>query len=96
MRLRYLPIAGTSESPQLQKFLVENNENLDRLASALLKLETDSSSRERLSGIFRTIHSITGSCGFPGFSKLEKVAYVSDSLGTGAIKPPMEDKLTLG
>src|ERR1700686_514934 len=64
----------------INEFLVEINENLDRLDSELVKLETDPSSQELLSSIFRTIHTIKGSCGFLGFSKLEKVAHVGESL----------------
>ena len=64
----------------IKEFLVESNENLDRLDSELVKLETDPSSQELLSSIFRTIHTIKGSCGFLGFSKLEKVAHVGESL----------------
>ena len=64
----------------IKEFLVESNENLDRLDSELVKLETHPSSQELLSSIFRTIHTIKGSCGFLGFSKLEKVAHVGESL----------------
>ncbi|HET6144325.1 MAG TPA: chemotaxis protein CheA [Candidatus Acidoferrales bacterium] len=64
----------------ISDFLVESNENLDRLDSELVKLETDPSSQELLSSIFRTIHTIKGSCGFLGFSNLEKVAHVGESL----------------
>jgi len=64
----------------IKEFLVESNENLDRLDSELVKLETDPSSQELLSSIFRTIHTIKGSCGFLGFRKLEKVAHVGESL----------------
>ncbi|MGH9681177.1 MAG: Hpt domain-containing protein, partial [Candidatus Acidiferrales bacterium] len=51
----------------IKEFLVESIENLDRLDSELVKLESDSSSHELLSSIFRTIHTIKGSCGFLGF-----------------------------
>jgi len=64
----------------IKEFLVESSENLDRLDSELVKLESDPSSQELLSSIFRTIHTIKGSCGFLGFSKLEKVAHVGESL----------------
>jgi two-component system chemotaxis sensor kinase CheA len=64
----------------IKEFLVESNENLDRLDSELVKLETDPSAQELVSSIFRTIHTIKGSCGFLGFSKLEKVAHVGESL----------------
>src|SRR5580700_2385057 len=64
----------------INDFLVESNENLDRLDNELVKLETDPSSQDLLSSIFRTIHTIKGSCGFLGFSNLEKVAHVGESL----------------
>src|ERR1700687_1493657 len=64
----------------IKEFLVESIENLDRLDSELVKRETDPASQELLSSIFRTIHTIKGSCGFLGFSKLEKVAHVGESL----------------
>lgn len=61
-------------------FLVESNENLDRLDNELVKLETDPSSQELLSSVFRTIHTIKGSCGFLGFGKLERVAHAAENL----------------
>jgi two-component system chemotaxis sensor kinase CheA len=64
----------------IKEFLVESIENLDRLDSELVKLESDPSSQELLSSIFRTIHTIKGSCGFLGFGKLEKVAHAGESL----------------
>ena len=64
----------------IKEFLVESIENLDRLDSELVKLESDPSSQELLSSIFRTIHTIKGSCGFLGFGRLEKVAHAGESL----------------
>ncbi len=64
----------------IKEFVVESTENLDRLDRELVSLETDSSSPDLLSSIFRTIHTIKGSCGFLGFSNLEKVAHVGESL----------------
>src|SRR6266853_951067 len=64
----------------IKEFLIESIENLDRLDSELVKLESDLSSQELLSSIFRTIHTIKGSSGFLGFGKLEKVAHAGESL----------------
>src|SRR5579863_3404090 len=64
----------------IKEFVVESVENLDRLDSELVKLETDPSSQELLSSIFRTIHTIKGSCGFLGFSRLEKLTHAGESL----------------
>jgi Hpt domain len=61
----------------VKDFLIESNENLDRLDRELVKLETDPSSKEMLASIFRTIYAIKGSCGFLGFARLEKVAHAS-------------------
>jgi two-component system, chemotaxis family, sensor kinase CheA len=71
---------GGAMDDLIKEFVVESVENLDRLDSELVKLETDPSSQELLSSIFRTIHTIKGSCGFLGFSKLEKVAHAGESL----------------
>jgi two-component system, chemotaxis family, sensor kinase CheA len=57
----------------VKDFLIESNENLDRLDQELVKLESEPSSKELLASIFRTIHTIKGSCGFLGFAHLEKV-----------------------
>src|SRR5262249_10259477 len=62
------------------EFLVESNENLDSLDRELVQLEKDPSNRSTLASIFRTIHTIKGTCGFLGFTKLESVAHVGENL----------------
>lgn len=64
----------------VKEFLVESYENLDQLDRDLVILEQDPKSEPRLSSIFRTIHTIKGTCGFLGFGKLESVAHVGESL----------------
>ena len=64
----------------VKEFVVESNENLDRLDRELIELERNPSERETLASIFRTIHSIKGATGFLGFSKLEAVAHAGESL----------------
>jgi len=64
----------------VREFLVESNENLDLLDRELITLERDPGNRETLSSIFRTIHTIKGTCGFLAFPKLEKVAHAGESL----------------
>ena len=44
----------------VEEFLVESHENLDQLDADLVALEQEPDSRERLSSIFRTIHTIKG------------------------------------
>jgi two-component system chemotaxis sensor kinase CheA len=64
----------------IQEFLVESYENLDRLDNDLVDLERDPSRTELISGIFRTIHTIKGTCGFLGFTQLEAVTHVGENL----------------
>ena len=64
----------------LQEFLVESYENLDRLDQDLVALERTPDDVSTLSSIFRTIHTIKGTCGFLGFSKLESVTHVGEGL----------------
>jgi two-component system chemotaxis sensor kinase CheA len=71
-----------SDSDIVQDFLVESYENLDRLDRDLVGLEKNPKDRDALAGVFRTIHTIKGTCGFLGFNKLEKVAHVGENLLT--------------
>lgn len=64
----------------VKDFLIESNENLDRLDQELVRLESEPSSTELLSSVFRTIHTIKGSCGFLGFARLEKLTHAGESL----------------
>jgi two-component system chemotaxis sensor kinase CheA len=64
----------------VQEFLVESHENLDRLDQDLVALERTPDDVETLSSIFRTIHTIKGTCGFLGFSRLESVTHVGENL----------------
>ncbi len=64
----------------VQEFLVESHENLDQLDQDLVSLEQDPGNRQILDSIFRTIHTIKGTCGFLGFSKLESVTHTGENL----------------
>ena len=64
----------------VKEFLVESYENLDEMDRDLVALEQDPESSDILARIFRTLHTIKGTCGFLGFSKLESVAHASENL----------------
>jgi two-component system chemotaxis sensor kinase CheA len=64
----------------VEEFLVESHENLDQLDSDLVALEQEPDSRERLSSIFRTIHTIKGTSGFLAFNRLEEVTHVGENM----------------
>ncbi|WP_226346436.1 chemotaxis protein CheW [Agilicoccus flavus] len=64
----------------VQEFLVESHENLDQLDQDLLALERDPTSRDLLSSIFRTLHTIKGTSGFLALHTLERVAHAGENL----------------
>ena len=64
----------------VEEFLVESHENLDQLDSDLVALEQEPDSRDRLSSIFRTIHTIKGTSGFLAFQRLEEVTHVGENM----------------
>lgn len=64
----------------VKEFLVESYENLDQLDRDLMALEETPDDRNRLSSIFRTIHTIKGTSGFLAFPKLEHVTHVGENL----------------
>lgn len=64
----------------IREFLVESYENLDQLDRDFVALETDPTAQDKLSSIFRTIHTIKGTCGCLGLVKLESVAHVGENL----------------
>jgi len=71
-----------SDSDIVKDFLQESYENLDRLDRELVGLEKNPRDSDALASVFRTIHTIKGTCGFLGFDKLEKVAHVGENLLT--------------
>lgn len=74
----------------VKEFLLESYENLDRLDRDFVELEKNPS-KETLGSIFRVIHTIKGTCGFLGFSKLESVTHA----GEGLLAPLREGRMQL-
>ena len=64
----------------VKEFLVESTENLDQLDRDLMALEDTPDDRDRLSRIFRAIHTIKGTSGFLAFPKLEHITHVGENL----------------
>jgi two-component system, chemotaxis family, sensor kinase CheA len=64
----------------LREFLTESNENLARLDREVVELERQPKEQSLIHGIFRTIHTIKGTCGFIGLSRLEAVAHAAESV----------------
>jgi two-component system chemotaxis sensor kinase CheA len=64
----------------IREFVVESYENLEQLDGDLLMLEQGEAPDATVSRIFRTIHTIKGTCGFFGFGKLETITHVGENL----------------
>ncbi len=64
----------------LADFLTETSESLAELDTALVKLERIPNDEETLSLIFRMVHTIKGTCGFLGLSRLERVAHAAENV----------------
>jgi two-component system chemotaxis sensor kinase CheA len=64
----------------VREFIIESTENLDQLDRDLISLEKSPTSKELLGSIFRAVHTVKGTTGFLGFSKLESVAHAGESL----------------
>ena len=64
----------------LNEFLIETSESLSKLDLELVELEQNPENPEILNSIFRTMHTIKGTCGFVGLPRLEKLAHASESV----------------
>lgn len=62
------------------EFLAETSESLDVIDSELVKFEEDPTDRATLDNIFRLLHTIKGTCGFLGLTRLEAVAHAGETL----------------
>lgn len=83
----------------IQEFLVESYENLDQMDQDLVALEETPDALEIVASIFRTVHTIKGTCGFLGYDKLEKLTHVGENLlshlrdGAIQLSSPIADAL---
>jgi two-component system chemotaxis sensor kinase CheA len=64
----------------IKEFLTESQEGLDQLDNKFVVLEQNPEDRETLASIFRTVHTIKGTCGFLGFTHLEKLTHAGENL----------------
>ena len=61
-------------------FIAETREGLEALDSELVRFEQSPDDPETLGGIFRLIHTIKGTCGFLGLSRLQNVAHAAENV----------------
>ena len=69
----------------LREFLTESNENLLRIEQEIVELEQRPDDRDLLASIFRSMHTIKGTCGFLGLPRMEKVAHSAENV-LGAVR----------
>ncbi|HVW01359.1 MAG TPA: hybrid sensor histidine kinase/response regulator [Planctomycetaceae bacterium] len=68
------------EDEILAEFLAESWENLARLDTEIVELEKHPGNAELLASVFRTIHTIKGTCGFLGLKGLGSVAHAGENV----------------
>jgi two-component system chemotaxis sensor kinase CheA len=64
----------------IREFLIESNENLARLDQEMVELEKRPADPKLLASIFRTIHTIKGTCGFLGYTSLEALTHQMENI----------------
>ena len=64
----------------LREFLLETHENLSQLDLDLVTLEKEPGERETLARVFRTLHTVKGTAGFLGLTKLQGIAHAGENL----------------
>ena len=64
----------------LVEFLTESREGLDKLDVDFITLEHNPADASTIASVFRTIHTIKGTCGFLGFANLEHLTHAGETL----------------
>ncbi len=73
-------IALMEDLDLIKEFVIESTENLTRLDREMVELERRPADSVLLASIFRTIHTIKGTCGFLGFSVLESITHQAENI----------------
>jgi two-component system chemotaxis sensor kinase CheA len=77
----HVPAERTGGMDELtREFLIESQEGLDRMERCLTDLENRPDDTSLLADIFRSVHTIKGTTGFLGFTRLEKLAHAGENL----------------
>ncbi|HXG79210.1 MAG TPA: chemotaxis protein CheW [Methyloceanibacter sp.] len=64
----------------LTEFLTETMEGLDQLDVDLVRFEQEPNNAEMLNAIFRLVHTVKGTCGFLGLTRLARLAHAAETL----------------
>jgi len=71
---------SVEDQETIREFVIESRENLEHLDRDLVELEQRPDDAGLLSSVFRTIHTIKGSCGFLAFANLERLTHQAETL----------------
>jgi two-component system chemotaxis sensor kinase CheA len=75
-----MPTNDELQQQLVRDLLIESAEGLDRFDREMLTLEKGEGTPETLNVVFRVIHTIKGTAGCLGLSKVESVAHVGENL----------------
>src|ERR1700691_5396407 len=64
----------------LREFLTETNESLNLVDAELVRFEQEPNNGAILGNIFRLVHTIKGTCGFPALPRLETLAHAAETV----------------
>lgn len=64
----------------LKEFLTETSDHIEAAGSQIVLFERDPSNAQLISGIFRLVHTIKGTCGFLGLPRLSKLAHAAEAM----------------
>ena len=65
---------------EVREFLIESDENLGVLDREIVELEKSPADEQLIASVFRTIHTIKGTCGFFGFEILGSITHVAENI----------------
>ena len=64
----------------MREFLVEAREHVQTIEASVLELEAQPRSQALLAQLFRSLHTVKGTCGFLGFTRLEGLMHAAEEL----------------
>ncbi|WP_147452507.1 chemotaxis protein CheA, partial [Corallococcus praedator] len=64
----------------MREFLLESREHVQSVEATVLELEAQPGSQALLAQLFRSLHTVKGTCGFLGFTRLEGLMHAAEEL----------------
>ncbi|WP_208726301.1 chemotaxis protein CheA [Corallococcus terminator] len=64
----------------MREFLIESREHVQSIEATVLELEAQPGSQALLAQLFRSLHTVKGTCGFLGFTRLEGLMHASEEM----------------